>query len=525
MSLDSLSSTGFLRATSSLHDADDSSIIEFKNKLSSFSFWSFPVVTKDKDRQQIVNEQLAQAKELFANMPKAFQEKVVDFIFEECGERKIVLLLKALSIEHPSFQLSAFDTIRLAIVQDKKFSLTNSALIARFKEAKVDLDEEKLAACCDLAYRVYHPYIYRESQTSVPTSDYTLNFLWVNLNPQDRAKDTAQNIFKDGLDLSENAECITDPTAVCALEAAEKSQDKEALESWEKTKKSFTYRISKWADLHPRANINLWYDSALVTQKAQQKTFEMMRAISQSRGVNLRLRDIRCLTGCPGEIAHSLHPSTPVYYRVDILKALIADHMMISSKETAKYCVVLDIDIEPMPPQQIFDRRTLDYLSSYGYVFNRVGMNDFENSFFIFHKENKKLQQIHYVTVIKPTELKISYLRYNKKKKHITAQYVFERYPRFREEMKESIRGDGRFINPRKVVKCPPSQFNYIGFYRSFEASDYRTETFRFDGTCNIPYTRYGRNYDESDSSNEERQLEALKSWKAEPLVEPFKPL
>src|SRR5262245_12888502 len=100
----------------------------------------------------------------------------------------------------------------------------------------------------------------------------------------------------------------------------------------------------------------------------------MMRGISQSRGVNLRLRDIRSLTGCPREIVHSLHPGTPVYYRVDILKALIANHMMVSPEETAKYCVVVDIDVESMPAQQIFDQRTLDYLSSYGYVFNRVGM-------------------------------------------------------------------------------------------------------------------------------------------------------
>ena len=42
--------------------------------------------------------------------------------------------------------------------------------------------------------------------TPVLASDYSLNFLWVNLNPQDRIQDIAQNIFKDGLNLSENAE-------------------------------------------------------------------------------------------------------------------------------------------------------------------------------------------------------------------------------------------------------------------------------------------------------------------------------
>ncbi len=382
------------------------------------------------------------------------------------------------------------------------------------KEHALEADQEKLTACYDLAYRLNHPYIYRLSRTPILSSDYSLNFLWVNLNPQDRIKDMAQNIFGDGLDCSENAECIKDPKALRAFEGNEESLEKEDLENWKKIKKSFAYRISRWADVNPGAQINLWYDSSLVTQKAQQKTFEMMKSISESRGVNLKLKDIRQLSNIGGEISSSLHPGTQVYYRVDLLKALIADHM-ISSEESPKYCVVSDIDVQPMPPQQLLDQRTVDYLSSNGYVFNRVDlMSNFENSFFIFNKENENLKKVHYETIIKRTATHITLLR-----KYpigavlrpdfiLDAQYVFKQYPNFQRRMKEL---DDELGDPRKVVKCPKSQFN---FGSNFSKSDFQAEEFRFIGDSHIPYTRNGRNY----KNYGEGQIEELIKWKAEPL-------
>lgn len=266
----------------------------------------------------------------------------------------------------------------------------------------------------------------------------------------------------------------------------------------------------------------LWYDSALVTQKAQQKTFEMMKSISQSRGVNLQLRDIRQLPNIKGEIENSLHPGTPVYYRVDLLKALIADHMMSAPKEATKYCVVCDIDVESMPSEQIFDQRTLDYLSSNGYVFNRHAVEaDFENNFFIFNKEKEGLKEIHKETMINATAKNISVLRQYPqngpihgvgRKDILDAQYIYRRYPEFQSQMNEI---QGCIMTPRKVVKCPNSQFNFGG---NFLPSDFQSETFRFIGNDQVPYTIGGRNY---HSENLEGQIDALKNWKVEPLTLP----
>lgn len=478
------------------------SLDKFKETLKYFSSY-------EKDPEEI-------AAELFENIPQHLELTVLtDFIFNECRPYSILDLLNAILIAYPSFTLSPYDQIRKAIVADEDHTLNNNSLIALLKEQSLEKDEERLTACYNLAYRLNHPYIYRLSRTPILSSDYNLNFLWVNLNPQDRIEDTAQNIFGDGLNSSENAECIKDPKVLRTTEENEKSLENEELENWKKVKKSFTYRISKWADVNPGAQINLWYDSALVTQKAQKKTFEMMRDISKSRGVNLRLRDIRQLSNISGEIGNCFHPGTQVYYRVDLLKALIADHMMSSSEESAQYCIVSDIDVEPMSPEQMFDQRTVDYLSTNGYVFNKIGFDNFENSFFIFNKAIKDIQKIHNKSIIQRAASTIAKLReYSIKTVFrdefiLGAQSVFNLYRIFRRKMKERSG-----MAPRKVVKCPTSQFNFGG---SFSKSDYQSETFRFIGASDIPYTINGRNFDAR--RNKEKQIAKLIKWKAEPLT------
>jgi hypothetical protein len=445
--------------------------------------------------------------------PFKLTNELIDIIFEQCNKKNIIFYLNA-ALNH-SFKLSDYDEIRKKIVEDKGHVLDNDSLIDLFKQHNLEADENKLNACYDLAYRLNHPYIYRLSLTPVLPIDYNLNFLWVNLNPQDRASDKAQNIFGDGLNLFENADCIKNPEELRFFE----NQKEPCLEDLEKIKKSFSYRISKWADVNPHAQINLWYDSALVTQQAQQKTFEMMSAISKSRSVNLKLRDIRQLSNITELIKTSLHPGTQVYYRVDILKALIADHM-ISSEESAKYCVVSDIDVAPMAPQQMFDQRTITYLSSIGYVFNRVSfLGNFENSFFIFNKESTTLKKNHYKNIIESTNYSIDDLRLYEKDAKIRpaclldSQFVFKKYRLFRFDMNEPCSWDDSYALkvPRKVVKCPESQFNAGGKFSDF---DHQTETFRFIGDDKVPYTKNGRNF----GCSNEQQIPELIEWKADPL-------
>jgi hypothetical protein len=192
--------------------------------------------------------------------------------------------------------------------------------------------------------------------------------------------------------------------------------------------------------------------------------------------------------------------------------------MISSSEENGKYCVVSDIDVEPMPPQQLFDQRTMGYLSpnANGYVFHRdscdgtCGIN-----FLIFNKEKEGLREAHYNKIIKKTEsviaanqatLKTSYPR----PKHALRSYFVETlYDAFRQAMNEP--GD-QLLAPRKTVQCPP-----YPIYPQYPKSDPRAEILRFDG--DVVCTLHGRN----NESYAVEPIAALANWTAEPL-EPLTP-
>ncbi|MBI3236169.1 MAG: hypothetical protein HYZ48_00425, partial [Chlamydiales bacterium] len=457
---------------------------------------------------------ITQVAEKFLNLPSGHcVQEVVDFTFANANSCCISVALKALAEAYPSFTLSPCDQIKQAISSDTKHRIDNNIFTQMLEEKGLLDNTQGKEACYHLAARLRHMRIYPPSATLVPTNHYNLNFLWINLNPQDRIQNIAQHIFGEGLDSIENAECIQDPLALRALEEKEASMEPGEAVHWEKVQKSFIYRISKWADLHPQARMYLWYDSALVTQKAQQNTATVLKNLSQSRGVDLKLRDIRQLPNIDGEIEHSLHPGTPVYFRVDLIKALIADHMMSSLQEEVKYCVVSDIDIMPMPPELLFDERTFENLTVAGYVFNGQGSVDLENNFFIFNTEMEDLQKIHHETILQKTADHITSLRsysYNanfKDDQVIGSQYIWNRYSLFQEktERKNGI------VPPRKSVNCPTSQFKWGG---SFAKSDHQSESFHFVGSSNVPYTRNGRS--RCDWGAE--PIDALKDWKPEPL-------
>lgn len=506
-----------------------------QNSHSKISGFSEPILIDDETmntfreelgRIFISNDKLPEiATKLFEITPSSLPlERLVECIFQECYPRSIPLLLDAIHLRHPQFTLSPLFSLCKTILQDRDHLLTNDSLQQLFKDRGIEMTEARLQACFDLAYHMKHPYIYRVSKSLPSPTDYTLNFLWVNLNPQDRDLNTAQNIFGNGLDPYENDDRIRDPKVLRHLEKTEHLLSKEDLQEWQKVKKSFTYRISKWADAHPSGQINLWYDSALVTQKAQQKTFEMMQAIAQSRSVNISLRDIRHLSITP-QIDQSLHPGTPVFFRVDMLKILIADYLMRSPREDAKYCVVSDVDIEPMKAEQMFDQRTADFLLSNGYVFNGKGVGGFENSFFIFNKEKKDLQKIHSATMIQKMSFQLEQLRQYPPGTRLRddvilgSQAAFNNYHRFFLPRMENndYAGLRDLTVPRKVVKCPPSQFDFGGY---FSKSDHESETFRFIGSNTVPFTRNGRN----NKFSNEAPIQALAQWKVQPLISPIAP-
>jgi hypothetical protein len=385
-------------------------------------------------------------------------EEIASYIFEKSYKYDISLLLDAVQKRYPEFVLSSFNRIRRAIIEDKSHQITNAYLDLLFEENA--LSEQERQECYDLAYLVDHPYLYRRATTITLPTDYILNFLWINLNSQDLEKNQEETVFgEDG-------------------EVAQK----------------FMLQIREWAEKNCTTAMNLWCDRALVTQKAWDQTEKRVQEIAKLMCVDLRLRDIRELPNMVGGIQEAFHPATPVYFRVDLCKALIADYLLFST-EGAKYTIVLDGDIEPMTPQEIFDERTLDYLAKDGYVFNRVGCLALENSFMIFNKEKKQASYMHRKLVIKPIANEIERLRRlpidTLDCTLLGSESVFNQYEVFVIEMDEPI-FDDKIKIPRKVVKCPKSQFDFGGTFVS-DLEDHRNERWRFVGESPIPHTINGR--------------------------------
>lgn len=405
---------------------------------------------------------------------------------------------------HPSFE-----------IEDYSASLTESSSVNISDSKKTsDLSSKSI----EIKTKQPNPNTFNPTRPLIFAEEYNLNFLWINLNPQDRIKNAAQNIFNNGLNLLENADWIKDPNDPCQKTST--SLTGKDLEICVEGKKTFIYRLSKWAEKNPEAQMHLWYDSALVTHQAQSKTFEMLQAIAKSRSVNLKFRDIRKLSNVQGELANALHPGAPLYFRVDLLKAMIADHLMSDSKETAKYLVISDIDVIPMSSEELFDQRTLDYLSTKGYVFHRAGFR-LENSFYIFNKEIPDLREIHNQEILQSVTKSIKLLRSHPLDRWIpweykmNSEFVFSQYHHFRQKMGEEWVED---INaPRKVVQAPVSQFAYP---KSFGECDHQSEIFRFIGANdNTPYTINGRRcISDRYYYYLEAPIESLKNWQSEPL-------
>jgi hypothetical protein len=191
---------------------------------------------------------------------------------------------------------------------------------------------------------------------------------------------------------------------------------------------------------------------------------------------------------------------------------------MLSASEGAKYVVVLDGDIEAMTAEEVFEDRTVGYLEDYGYVFNRVGLYNFENSFMIFNKEKEEVRDIHRATLLESLSKKITGLRklkvnapmYNEQL--MGSQSIFNQYVDFRMKIND-VEFEDELNLPRKVVQCPSSQFNGGGNFCD-DHKDHRNETWRFIGNSDIPYTKKGR----SASSSKETMIEHLVNFRAESL-------
>ncbi len=195
-----------------------------------------------------------------------------------------------------------------------------------------------------------------------------------------------------------------------------------------------------------------------------------------------------------------------------------------------------------MSSDQLFDQRTLDYLSVKGYVFNGIGSIDgvkrawMENSFFIFNKDKEGLRETHRKIMIQMTASIITQMRYDNVASILSVlrnqglpynhvilslegNFVFPLYDIFFKEAGDDEGGDFRW--PRKVLKCPHSRY--------LERDE---ERWVFVGESNVPHVLWGGRIDREgiigffrtlyrayyNLPQKPRPIFNLRNWQAEPL-------
>lgn len=159
--------------------------------------------------------------------------------------------------------------------------------------------------------------------------------------------------------------------------------------------KQFLTTILAWMKKNPENTVSVWFDSQLITKHAVENT---QRCINQEvakykeKIAKIELKDIRNLTKVKKN-PEVFSPEIPVYFRTDLLRAIIMDESIRQNKDS--YFVYSDFDVKPLTKTQLFDKKTLENLNKYNFVMaHESNALKFENSFQIFTYNEKLLKAV-----------------------------------------------------------------------------------------------------------------------------------
>jgi len=165
------------------------------------------------------------------------------------------------------------------------------------------------------------------------------------------------------------------------------SKDEESLN------KNFLDHIFKWAVANKGSVVNVWFDGALIAAEAiantQQSIEKRKKSFAQDTMAQICLRDVRTIPKVT-ENSDVFSEKIPVYFRVDLLRVIIALHELANDKNPTSW-VYGDLDMEPLSAEELFDSETLQNLKQYGIVMAANAKDYFENGFQIISNENEHL--------------------------------------------------------------------------------------------------------------------------------------
>lgn len=155
--------------------------------------------------------------------------------------------------------------------------------------------------------------------------------------------------------------------------------------------RKFLDPIYKWADATQGGVIKVWYDSKVTSLEAVQNTQSLIEKHQRAHpnAAPIELQDVRTNLAYIRRHPEAFSDELPVYFRVDLLRPVIAVTDLFRSDRKYSYLVFGDLDMEPMSREHLFDQETLGKLHQYGIVMAHSKSYDFENGFHIIAGNNR----------------------------------------------------------------------------------------------------------------------------------------
>jgi hypothetical protein len=314
----------------------------------------------------------------------------------------------------------------------------------------------------DIAFTYNNPFIYEPADPPVRADQYSINLMWIN---KSEISADQEFLFGNG-----------------------STPEQQKLDF----QKKFIVPVSEWAKANPGSSINIWVDGELATAEAIERSSQALQeALKGTLHGDFHFRDVRSIP-IVSKFAGVFESSMPIYFRVDLLRAIAADYVL-KRKET-KYFVYGDLDVTPLSGDQLFDNRTVSFLDDFGIVMAKGGFLGFENSFQILNGDHTQSMDSHRKVIINLSiEMALN------KPNAIKEQQIYDTYPAMithfldadgrygklnllNQELQKSFGprvfrfdrfknaahtylplGDGTIelikIMPRKPVRVPPSHF------------------------------------------------------------------
>lgn len=351
-----------------------------------------------------------------------FNRLLIVFIISLCGFANA----KPYCAQKPKAEI--ISCLKAQIETHKPEILSYSDLLSILKEDL--LTERQAQELIKYGYtsEVGNPILFLKAQKAIAPAQYSLNFLWIHKNR------------------------ISEPGHLMG------SNDQQL-------EKQVVSPLKDWQAKQPEANINFWYDGLLIDAKNVAQTEQHL----QKNGLdlkNIRFRNIRDIPYVK-ENASLFAEAVPVYFRVDMAKAVTGDHLLRNEKNS--FVVNIDSDIVAIVRTQLFDYPTLLALEKIGYAFGTAGTAEEENSFIMLHNSAEtNTLEIHKKLVIDAADNEAQRLGFTK----VPQQLVFDQYRNFRAKMRHAFREktgkswpSQKIQSTGKFMIFPASQFGVSGGY------------------------------------------------------------